>query len=499
VTLARRLRIALGLNFALLLGVVAFHLHTIDHAVSTAQALSDVSTRLMLAQARQAETIALLDASAAKYEVTHDRGYLVRFEQLRSEFSGELSQAETLPVGRAERTALSALERAWGRVGKAANAFAARDAAGPVRMAALPGLRESLAALRASVGVVGVASHEAMRQHVAEAQADGDRALLVAWIAAVVALIVAVVTGVALHRSITGPLGHLSKSAREVARGEFGHRIELRGSVSEFAELANAFNVMIVRLGKLDRLKQDFVATVSHDLKSPLASLRETTSLLLDQIPGPLRESQRRVLLLQRESADRLGRMIAKLLELSRLEAGIPLVARPVDMQALAERAVTHADAAGRERSVQVRFAVEARHPLRIAGDEDGLRQMLDNLLENAIKFSPQGGEVEVGVHESEGRLLLSVSDRGPGVEPADAGRIFERFYQTTVGRSVAARGAGLGLAICREVAQAHRGRIGVMRRPGGGSVFVVNLPLLTPAPDKRVVGRIPAIGAARS
>lgn len=494
-TVARRLRIALGLNFAILLAVVAFHLRTIEHAVSTAQALSDVSTRLMLAQARQAETIALLDASAAKFEVTHDRGYLVRFQQLRAEFAGELSRAETLPVGRAEGAALSALERAWTRVGKAADAFAAHDAVRPAQMAALPELRESLAALRASAEFVGVASHEVMRQRIAEAEADGDRALQVAWIAAVVALIVAVVTGVALHRSITGPLGDLSKSAREVARGEFGHRIELRGSVGEFTQLANAFNVMIVRLGKLDRLKQDFVATVSHDLKSPLASLRETTSLLLDQIPGPLRESQRRVLLLQRESADRLGRMIAKLLELSRLEAGIPLVARPVNVREFVEKAVVHADAAGRERGVKVRFADETSRAVRIAGDEDGLRQLLDNLLENAIKFSPPGGDVDVGLRECEGRLMLSVSDRGPGVETDHATRIFDRFYQTAAGRSVAARGTGLGLAICREVATAHGGRIGVVHRPGGGSVFAVNLPLLEPIASRRAIGHVAAAG----
>jgi signal transduction histidine kinase len=499
VTVARRLRIALGLNFALLLGVVAFHLRTIEHTVSTVQALSDVSMQLMLAQARQGETIALLDASAAKFEITHDRGYLARFEQLRVEFAAELSRAETLPVGGAERSALSSLERAWTRVGRAADAFAPHDGARRTEVAVLPGLRESLDALRASAEVVGVASHEAMRRHIAEAEADGDRALQVAWMAAVVALILAIVTGVALHRSITGPLGDLSRSAREVARGEFGHRIELRGSVGEFAQLANAFNVMIARLGKLDRLKQDFVATVSHDLKSPLASLRETTSLLLDQIPGPLRESQRRVLLLQRESADRLGRMIGKLLELSRLEAGIPLVTRPMNVHEFVAKAVAHGDATGRERGVQVRVASDAPRVIRIAGDEDWLRQLLDNLLENAIKFSPPGGEVEVGLHASDGRVLLSVSDRGPGVEVGHARRIFDRFYQTAVGRSVAARGTGLGLAICREVAHAHRGRISVMRREGGGSVFLVNLPLLETRTERSIPNRVAAVGGAAS
>ena len=499
-TVARRLRISLGLNFALLLAVVAFHLRTVEHAVSTAQSLADVSTRLMLAQARQGQTIALLDASAAKFEVTHDRGYLARFEQLRGQFAAELARAEALPVGPAERAALSALERAWTRVGKEADAFTGRHGLAQPPAAALAELRGSLDALRASADVVGVASREAMREHIAEAEADGDRALQIAWIAALVALAVAIVTGVMLHRSITGPLGDLSRGAREVARGDFGHRIALRRNDGEFTQLANAFNVMIARLGKVDRLKHDFVATVSHDLKSPLASLRETTSLLLDQIPGPLRDAQRRVLLLQRESADRLGRMIAKLLDLSRLEAGTPLVACPMSVREFAERAVAHADAAGRERGVQVRIDGELSAALRIAGDEDWLRQLLDNLLENAIKFSPAGAAVEVSARAADGRLLLSVADRGPGIEPAHAGRIFDRFYQTAAGRSVAARGAGLGLAICREVAHAHGGRIGVTRRVGGGSVFVVNLPLLEPpAPARRAAPRAAVAGGAAS
>ncbi|MFI5232223.1 MAG: ATP-binding protein [Gemmatimonadales bacterium] len=494
-SVARRLRIALGLNFVLLLGVVAFHLRTIGHAVSTAQALSDVSTRLMLAQARQGETIALLDASAAKFGVTHDRGYLAKFEQLRTEFTSELTQAEALPVGHAERSALTALRRAWTEVVHDADAFSAAAGTSAAPAAALPQLRDALAALRVHAGVVAVASREAMREHIAEAEADGDRAVQVAWIAAVCALILAVVTALVLHRSIAGPLGELSRSAREVARGEFGHRIELRGS-AEFTQLANAFNVMTVRLGKLDRLKQEFVATVSHDLKSPLASLRETTSLLLDQIPGPLRDAQRRVLLLQRESADRLGRMIAKLLELSRLEAGIPLAPRPLQVRDFLEKAVAHADAAGRERGVRVQLAARAPDGLRIEGDEDWLRQLVDNLLENAIKFSPAGGEVEVGVDASGGRLILSVADRGPGVEPSQAKRIFDRFYQTAAGRSVRGRGAGLGLAICREVARAHDGRISVVSRRGGGSVFIVNLPLLADGAAPRPARRIaPMVG----
>ncbi|HXD22558.1 MAG TPA: hypothetical protein VN613_04310, partial [Gemmatimonadaceae bacterium] len=167
-TVARRLRIALGLNFTVLLAVVAFHLRTIEHAVGAAQSLGGVSARLMLAQGRQAGTIALLDASAAKFEITHDRGYLARFEQLRAEFSAELKKAQALPVGRAERAALASLQSAWARVEADADAFAAHGRRGPPP-GALVELQSSLDQLRGRADVVGVASREAMREQIADA------------------------------------------------------------------------------------------------------------------------------------------------------------------------------------------------------------------------------------------------------------------------------------------------------------------------------------------
>jgi signal transduction histidine kinase len=133
-----------------------------------------------------------------------------------------------------------------------------------------------------------------------------------------------------------------------------------------------------------------------------------------------------------------------------------------------------------------------------VHADEDRLRQLVDNLLENAVKFSPADGTVTVSVRavppspENDVWMRLEVADRGPGVEPYDRARIFERFAQTAAGRAIAQRGAGIGLTICREVVQAHRGRIGVEPRDGGGSVFVVELPRASVRPDaeERETGR---------
>jgi anti-sigma regulatory factor (Ser/Thr protein kinase) len=198
---------------------------------------------------------------------------------------------------------------------------------------------------------------------------------------------------------------------------------------------------------------------------------------MLDGVPGPLNAQQRKLLVLQRDSADRLGLMIAKLLDLSRLESGLPLSLRPEPIVPLLEAAAEHARAAGAERGVQVSTALPAEEVV-VMCDADRVRQLVDNLLENAIKFSPRGALVELGARVVDGPMLqVAVADRGPGIEPEMRDKVFERFFQTSEGRSVPGRGVGLGLTIVRQIAQAHGGGVVVDGREGGGTAFIVRLP----------------------
>lgn len=474
-TVARRLWVVLGCNALLLGAVELYHLRALHRVVRTTEQLTDVSARVVLSQARQSERVASLDETLAKYVITRDRGYLDKSTTLRIEFAEELARMHTLPMHADERRALADVERAWTHVDETA----ARYERGTPRatMNGSPGaLRAAFDTLRVAIDALGDASQATMRGGLAATMVEVDTMEQVSWIVAGAALLFALISGLLLRRSITKPLRALSTGTRSVARGQFDHRLQTTWS-DEFRQVATAFNAMTARLGELDRMKQEFVTNVSHDLKSPLASLRETNSLLLDEVPGPLRESQRRVLLLQRESADRLGVMIVKLLELSRMEAGLSLRFEPIGVRSFLHNAVRHAQVSGRERSVQVRLADDIAEALEVRADADRLRQLIDNLLENAVKFSPRGETVDVDATIERDRLLLSVADRGPGVDRDDAERIFERFHQTSVGRAVSGRGAGLGLTICREVVQAHRGRIAVVPREGGGSVFMVELP----------------------
>ncbi|HEY0931294.1 MAG TPA: HAMP domain-containing sensor histidine kinase [Gemmatimonas sp.] len=480
-TVARRLWLVLGLNVLLLGAVELYHLRALHRVVRTTERLTEVSTRVVLAQARQNERIATLDETLAKYAVTRDRGYLAKSTSLREEFSAELTALLALPVNDGERDAMSRVATAWDRVNEVADRQDRPAARASAQAAALAEMRQALDTLRASVDALGDAAQTAMRDGAATARVSADNAERVSWIAAGAALLVALISGLLLRRSITKPLRALSAGTRSVGRGQFDHRLQLEWS-DEFRQVASAFNAMTARLGDLDKMKHEFVSNVSHDLKSPLASLRETTSLLLDEVPGPLTDSQRRVLVLQRESADRLGVMIAKLLELSRIESGLPLQCERIPVQVMLENAVQHADAAGREREVRVRLLRSPGSSAVVHADADRIRQLVDNLLENAVKFSPRGEVVSVDATVDGSHLTLSVADRGPGVSRQDAERIFERFYQTPAGRAVTGRGTGLGLTICREVVNAHRGRIGVLPREGGGSVFVVELPGATHA-----------------
>lgn len=296
------------------------------------------------------------------------------------------------------------------------------------------------------------------------------------------ALALSVLLSALLVRSIVRPLGALAHGTREISAGRFSHRLDDAGS-DEFAQVARDFNAMTGRLEELDRLKRDFVSNVSHDLKTPLSSMQETSAVLLEELPGPLTEKQRHLLSLNQESGRRLASMLAKLLDLSRIEASPAANGEMVDVTWLVRGIVGRFNAARPARAPVVTLH-EAEPRLLLRADADGLGQVVENLLENAIKFSPPDGTVRVALAELPSRdvVLLSVADEGPGVPDAEKERVFERFYQTAAGRTVRSRGVGLGLSICRHIVEAHGGTIWVADHEPRGAVFCVRLPALAGA-----------------
>jgi signal transduction histidine kinase len=235
------------------------------------------------------------------------------------------------------------------------------------------------------------------------------------------------------------------------------------------------------RLAELERLRTDLLSTIAHELRTPLTAVRTSVGLLLDpeHEPDP---DQRSVLLATIErNADRMQRLVGDILDLARFRAGgVTLQLRRFDARQLAEAAVASIEplaAAAEQRIV----ADLPRVPVWVYGDYRRLEQAVVNLLSNAQRFSPQGEEIRVRVESGDSEVAWHVRDYGPGIEPADQARLFERFFVGRNDRSVATAGVGLGLPTTLAIAQAHGGRVDVDSRPGEGSTFTVAVPAAGP------------------
>ena len=278
-----------------------------------------------------------------------------------------------------------------------------------------------------------------------------------------------------LARGMTSPLREMVGAANAMARGDYSRRVTAT-SRDEVGELARAFNVMSAELAEVDRQRRDLVANVSHELRTPITALRAVLENLVDGVEPP-DEATLRTMTLQ---VERLGRLVDQLLDLSRLEAGaVPLERRAFAVEPLLERVAEESalhTKGGDDRNVRLSISVEPGD-LEVDGDAERVHQVVANLLDNAIRHSPDGGVVSLDAHRRNGSVLIEVADQGPGIAEPDAHRVFERFYRADSARASAQGGTGLGLAIARWIVDLHGGQIRVERNEPTGCRMVVSLP----------------------
>ena len=286
-----------------------------------------------------------------------------------------------------------------------------------------------------------------------------------------------------LHaRGVSRPLKRLAREMRRVGRGDFTPTAYFRAS-KEVHELSQSFNRMAEELEQLDRLKADFTAHVSHELRTPLTAIREGTAILLDEIPGPLAEPQREILDVVRSHGDRLFRSISSILDLSKMEAAMmEYDFSPCDPSSLIRECVASMGPIARSKKIDLEVHMPDSLPL-LQLDEQRIRQVFENLLGNALKFTPEGGDVRVSAAirmdgPGSGREVeVRVSDTGPGIPEEDLEKVFKRFYQSAHNGGKKVQGTGLGLAIVRHIVEAHGGKVWAEQRSGGGTTFFFTLP----------------------
>ncbi len=296
--------------------------------------------------------------------------------------------------------------------------------------------------------------------------------------AGLVALVAAMILAFWITGWVVAPLQHISKGAHAITAGDY-QPIPVDGP-TEVKELGQAFNNMSRRIQSSQKSQRDFVANVSHELKTPLTSIQGFAQAILDgtaNTPEALKQAGTIIF----NEASRMSRLVIDLLDLARLDSGIADLERaPLDMAAILNNIVDKMTPQAGQAQVNLASIISAIPPF--IGDADRLSQVFTNLVDNAIKYTPAGGQVTVKAGQTDGKIEVSVSDSGAGISPEDLPHIFERFYQTDKSRrGGSGHGVGLGLAIAREIVLAHQGSIDVTSSPGHGSNFVIKLPLARP------------------
>jgi signal transduction histidine kinase len=311
-----------------------------------------------------------------------------------------------------------------------------------------------------------------------------------------IALLLATLIAIWLTRSISRPVFDLDKGMKAVADGDFTQRLPaMEKRTDEFGRLANSYHGMTAQLAELDKLKAEFVSVASHELKTPINVIVGYLELLQENIYGELNPKQREICATLGKQAQTLTRLVKRLLDISRFEAGGgKLERRQVDLDRFLHSFETSFQVLALQREINFRVVRGSNVPSHVLWDEDRINEVLGNLLSNAFKFTDRGGTVELIVEGSENEVCLSVRDTGVGIAAEQLPHIFEKFFQASNQAYAAAKGTGLGLAIAREIVEAHGGAIRVESTLGMGTTFSITLPVRAAITRRTPFRRTPVV-----
>lgn len=291
------------------------------------------------------------------------------------------------------------------------------------------------------------------------------------------------IMGFFISRSISKPIAHLHKATREVEKGNFGVRTDIKTN-DEIEELSHAFNKTTMALSKMDeerrqidKAKSEFLSITSHELRTPITPMKAQLQMLENEYFGKLTKKQKDSVAVIVRNAERLDRIIEDFLEISRIEAArLKFAFRKTNVKDIIKETVGLMEGFAKEKNVQL-VVTNDELPI-IEMDPDRVSQVLRNLVHNAIKFSNNDGRIEVNATSKKDCILFSVKDYGVGMTSSDKIRVFEPFYQVEEHLNRKHGGTGLGLAICRGIVESQKGKIWIESKPDKGSTFYFTVPL---------------------
>jgi signal transduction histidine kinase len=272
------------------------------------------------------------------------------------------------------------------------------------------------------------------------------------------------------------PIRSLIQTVRSIVIGDMSARVPPVRTGDELEELVTLFNGMLERIESLINGMKGTLDNVAHDLRTPITRLHGVAEMAL-QSEG-YTEALREALMDCAEEAEHIHTMLNTLMDISEAETGVMrLDNQEVDMTSLIEKAAALYQYVAEEEGIAIHLA--AHEDLRLSGDPNRLLQVLANILDNAIKYTPEGGRVEIEGYKEDGWIVVRIKDTGQGIPPEELPRIWERLYRVDKSRSE--RGLGLGLSVVKAVMRAHQGRVEAVSEPGRGSIFTISLPTVHP------------------
>jgi signal transduction histidine kinase len=308
-------------------------------------------------------------------------------------------------------------------------------------------------------------------------------------VSSLIAVVVSILLAVRVTYSVSAPLQRISRAVRQVAEGKLT-RVD-PGGPREVRSLGDTFNHMAEKVQSSQKSQRDFVANVSHELKTPLTSVQGFAQAILDGTAAS-EQDQKQAAQVIYDEAGRMHRMVLDLLDLAKLDAGTADFKRErLELAPLLQRVIEKFTPQARDAQVELVARID---PLPVMiGDGDRLVQVFTNLVDNALKHTPPGGRVTLAAAPIDGQAEIWVKDTGAGIPQAELSRIFERFYQLDKSRQGGPQhGAGLGLAIAQEIVQAHGGKMAAVSQEGEGSRFTVWLPFARPDDETLAIQRMP-------
>lgn len=294
-------------------------------------------------------------------------------------------------------------------------------------------------------------------------------------VAGVLFIGVALVIGKMVVTRITGPLHRMEYAARQMALGNFKEKVEVK-SRDEIGSLGLALNHMSTALEEVDQQRKDFLANVSHDLRTPLSYIKGYSEAMIEGVVSGEEQKKKYLRLIHRE-AGRLQRLVQDLLDLAQLEGGAyPLNCMPLPLAQLVEDTMAKYDPFLLDKNI--RLSLDLDPDVIVNGDEDRLEQAITNLVDNALRHTENGGEIKITLIQQKKNCILTVSDTGEGIPPEELQRLGERFYRVDKSRTSKKGGSGLGLSIVKQIIFLHKGMLDIQSVVGQGTDMIITLPL---------------------